>query len=105
MKFPRKITVAGKPIQVFYDKSTADSEYDGMKRTITIGTKGDKSADKLDSFLHETFEAITHLRGVCYERPLIEGDIGNDDCIYVITHDELNVVISDLAVVVGNLLK
>ena len=104
VRFPRKVTVAGKLITIKYDRKKMASEFDEVLKRITLGVKKNTAEEKLNSFLHEIIEAIHGIRKTCYERPYLESAPDVSDYLYIMTHDELNIFVSDLVPVVLKLI-
>lgn len=105
LRFPRKINITGKSISIKFNRKKMSSEFDGGARKINLGVKGLVAEERLDAFLHETIEAIHEIRKTCYERPYIESTPDVSDYLYILTHDELNVFVSDLVPIILRLIE
>ena len=93
MRIPRKILICGTEHKVITDPTYNGGDWDGDKKTITIGTSC--PADVAENLLHEIVEACAATRDLRYaiEREVVD----NEHYLFSFDHNKYEQLVKDIA--------
>lgn len=102
MRLPKKIRINNIPFRVVKDKTCFGASFSYRKALMTIGTKGD-SREVLENFLHEVAEASAIERGIRSVRSKPSGE--ENEYMFSGSHNDFRDMMTDVSVIVGDLMK
>ena len=102
MRLPKTVRINNIPFKVVMDKTKYGASMSYAKARIVVGSKGD-SRETLENFLHEVAEISCVERGLRAQK--CKPETSENQYIFSGSHDNFRDMISDVSIIVGDLMK
>lgn len=103
MRLPKKILINFRYWTVTQDKQSSGADFEYKDGNINIGVRDNTDREILTHLIHEVGEISCVERGVRAQKSMMSNE--SNDYVFVASHARFSDVMSDISVIVGDLMK